>query len=115
MEYASYRIVEDVISFLDECYPKGADGDSLGQVLSSYFTYWNSRLNQEDDRSSHFKTAKERADKALNYAAMGNRIQASKEWRKILGNEFPLADSNSAETEKDAERFYIAPKPWGII
>lgn len=113
LEYKSYLIVEDVIEFLTSCYPIGKSGkEEWDELLLDFFTYIkNHKKGHHKAISSHIDTAQTRAIKALEYRKEGKFIEASEEWRKVFGTEFPNAEKNE-EKIVESRQFTSAPRPW---
>lgn len=113
LNYKSYLIVEDIVEFLSACYPNGKDDNTkLDAIVSDFFTYIkNHKKSHHKDISSHIETAQSRAVKAVEYGNNGKYIEASEEWRKILGEQFPKAKENE-EKATESRVFQNAPRPW---
>ena len=115
LEYKSYLIVGDVIEFLTSCYPNGkSDKEEWDELLLDFFTYIkNHKKGHHKAISSHIDTAQSRAIKAVEYRKEGKYIEASEEWRKVFGTEFPEAEENE-EKIVESRQFTSAPRPWYI-
>lgn len=112
LNYKSYLLVEDVISFLDDSYPNGKGSEKYDVIVRDFLIYKKNRLSSNDERISHFETAVSRANKAIQYEKEGKHIEASEEWRKVFDSSmFPKAKENE-EREQDVYKFSTAPKPW---
>ena len=113
LEYKSYRIAEDVTTFVNNIYPDGADTGSYLSVIKNFFTYIFNRISSTDARYSHINTAKTRVDKAYQYEEDGKHIEASEELRKVFGDVFPKEEENDDNT-KSIRSFTNAPSPWRV-
>ena len=100
MSYPSYKRLDDVIAFLDAFYAEGEEIDNYGKVVFDFFDYMRSRCS--DDIESYIKTAYSRAQNALQYKDDGKDIEASEEWIKIFGTEFPKATKNKDESRSES-------------
>ncbi|MGP1548256.1 MAG: nucleotidyltransferase domain-containing protein [Prevotella sp.] len=92
MNYKSCKRLDDIIDFLDTNYPNGKGNECLSKVVFDFFDYMRNKC--DDTISSFIITAYSRAQKALEYDDNGKCIEASCEWRKIFGTEFPKATAN---------------------
>lgn len=115
LDYSSYILVEDIIKFLDDNYSDGQGETQIDQIVSEFLTYVHSRLDDKDARKNHLKTAMARASNAIEFERQGKHIEASEEWRKVFGSEFPKSDKNEAKNSYGVFGFTEAPKPWGTI
>lgn len=113
LEYKSYRIAEDVTTFVNNIYPDGADTGCYLSVLKNFFTYIFNRISSTDARYSHINTAKTRVDKAYQYEEDGKHNEASEELRKVFGDVFPKEEKNDDNT-KSIRSFTNAPSPWRV-
>lgn len=113
LEYKSYRIAEDVTTFVNNIYPDGADTGSYLSVIKNFFTYIFNRISSTDARYSHINTAKSRVDKAYQYEEDGKHIEASEELRKVFGDVFPKEEKND-DNANSVRSFTNAPSPWRV-
>ena len=113
LEYKSYRIAEDVTSFVNSIYPDGADTGSYLSVIKNFYTYIFNRISSTDARYSHINTAKTRVDKAYQYEEEGKHIEASEELRKVFGDVFPKEERNETYSRVN-NYFTTAPSPWRV-
>lgn len=113
LEYKSYRIAEDVTTFVNNIYPDGAEIGSYLSVIKNFFTYIFNRISSADARYSHINTAKTRVDRAYQYEEDGKRIEASEELRKIFGDVFPKEEKND-DNKNSVRSFNNAPSPWRV-
>lgn len=113
LEYKSYCIVEDTIRFLEEIYDNDVSSIDYPDLVKNFFNYLENNVPEHlENQLNHISTAKDRAVKAIQYAAEGKYIAASKEWRKIFGSYFPLAEKD--EEQKSQSSTIVNPaKPWG--
>ena len=105
MTYKSYKLMNDVISFLDKYYPTGKGNISYAKIVFDFFDYMSSSCGS--DIKTHVDTALERARKACEYEDNDKLIEAADEWRKIFGDVFPKIYVNP---QKDI-RNEIGPNP----
>lgn len=108
--YKSYNLQNDVMKFLESNFKKGADYSEYSNVVKSFFEYLEK--NCGDDIKSFVKTALERAKKAYDYEKDEKPKEASEEWCKIFGNEFPLTSSNPVK-ESQTRVFTSPSAPYG--
>lgn len=106
MSYKSCERLEDIIDFLRENYATGRKETEYGKVVFDFFDYLRHRCKEEI--STHVETAYKRAQKALEYQDAGKEKDASEEWGKIFGSEFPLIKENSL---RETQSTYIQPNP----
>lgn len=110
MSYDSYKRLDDVISFLAENYSVGREGTSYSKVVFDYFDYMSNCV--DDALKSHIDTALARARKAMEYEDISQPKEATQEWRKIFGNDFPLVTENP-KRESHTEHISSNPiRPW---
>lgn len=114
MTYSSFELLSDVIKFLETEFTDGADYDDYYEVVKNLLDYLNQNCENED-RKSHFKTAYDRAIKALEFMDIDKPKEASEEWRKIFGDKFPKVKENPKK-----ESVYVAPivnpaSPWSKL
>lgn len=111
LNYPSYNVTEDVISFVNSIYPKGIENNRYDVIVKDFFTYLSNNLPDHlISYKSNVETAKNRAIKANQYEEQGLHIEASEECIKIFGNDFPKAESNS-NTERKCDTV-IPVRPW---
>lgn len=111
LNYKSYKLVEDVIKFLESEFEDGADYEEYHNVVKNFFDYLKRRCS--DDIKSHVETAYVRAIKAIEYMDSDKPKEASEEWRKIFGNEFPKVKENPEKEMKRESRLIVNPSsPW---
>ena len=114
LEYKSYRVIEDVIQFTNKIYPNGKGDENYDVIIRDFFQFWMRRISYSDTRKSHFQTALDRANKAVEYEKEGKHIEASEEWRKIFNpSVFPHSNKNE-EKRDEIKHFSSAAKPWSI-
>lgn len=109
MSYKSCKRMDDIIGFLKENYTKGADGDDYDKIVFEFFDYMISRC--DDSIKSYIQTALDRATKALEYKDSDKPKEASEEWRKIFGSEFPAIKENPKK-DSDAREIVKPVRPW---
>ena len=105
LNYKSYDLLNDIIGFLDSNYKSGADFSDYHLVIRDCFEYL--KTNCDSSLESNLKTALERAEKAVDFIDKAKPKEASLEWRKIFGNEYPLVTENPANESK--ARVFAAP------
>lgn len=111
LNYSSYNVTEDVISFVNSFYSKGVESNRYDVIVKDFFTYLLNNLPDHlNSYKSNVETAKNRAIKANQYEEQGLHIEASEECIKIFGNDFPKAESNS-NTERKCDTV-IPVRPW---
>lgn len=98
LDYKSYNLLNDIIDFLSEKYKKGADFSDYHLVVKDCFEYLKD--NCDSSLNSHLKTAFDRAEKAVDFIANEKPKEASLEWRKIFGEEYPLVSENPVNESK---------------
>ncbi|MDE7025260.1 MAG: nucleotidyltransferase [Paramuribaculum sp.] len=115
LHYKSFHIVDDVIDFLNVVYENKPDSVGYETLIKDFFTYMENNTPEHlADYSSHITTAKNRANKAIQYAAEGKMIAASDEWRKIFGSDYPRAQKDEIQESK-AQPIINPARPWGLI
>ncbi len=112
--YKSYKLLADVINFLNINYKSGADYSEYSNLVKTFFEYLNSIC--ETEIQSFVKTAYDRSSKAYLLEKEGKMIAASEEWRKVFGfdgkSEFPKATSDIIKENKT--RVFTNPSsPYG--
>lgn len=111
LNYKSYKLLEDVMEFLDNEFEVSVNYDEYHTVVKNFFDYMKN--NCDSDIESHVKTAYDRAIKAIEYMDDDKPKEASEEWRKIFGNEFPIVNQNPVKENKAYSRTIVAPvAPW---
>lgn len=105
MTYKSYKLMNEVIPFLDETYPSGKGNRSYSKIVFDFFDYMSSLC--ENDIKTYVNTALERARKACEYEDNDKLIEASDEWRKIFGDVFPKVYVNPQKNARNE----IGPNP----
>lgn len=108
MNYKSCKRLDDIIDFLNDYYPKGKGDECFSKIVFDFFDYM--RDNCDDSISSFINTAYSRAQKALQYDDNRKQIEASSEWKKIFGKEFPKVIANN---ENHLQSISDTPvRPW---
>lgn len=113
LDYHSYNLLNDVISYLQDVYPNGKGSIKYEEIVKGFFDYKKARTAESDSIYSHLETAQKRAVKAIQYEKEGKHVEASEKWRKVFGTQFPKSDKNE-ETTKREHNFGSAPSPWFI-
>lgn len=109
----SYEITNFVISFLDQTDIKQIQ---QSERILKFFKYIKNKVSS--DNESNVQTAIDRATKAIDYEKDEEKRKASEEWKKIFGEEYPLAtddkkdNASSIATLFAAKEINIKPKPW---
>ncbi len=112
LEYKSYNLLNDIITFLNSNYKKGADFSDYHLVIRDCFKYLKSNCDSSLD--SHLKTALDRAEKAVDFIDDNKPKEASLEWRKIFGNKYPLVSENPVNESK-ARVFSTPSSPYACF
>jgi len=108
--YESYKLVNDVIEFLNIEFINGASYEEYPIVLKNYFEFKKNRCSPEI--KSHLETAFNRSVNAIQYQDQNKLVEASGEWQKIFGN-FPLILQNPKVESVTKNREIIKPTaPW---
>ncbi len=110
MAYKSYERMDDIISFLSEYYPFGRNGISYSKIVFEFYDYMSYRCSKE--LKSYIDTALERARKALEYEDNDKFKEASEEWRKIFGCDFPKVTENPKRENKSESISSNPIRPW---
>jgi len=105
LNYKSFNLLNDVQDFLESNYQNGAEYKDYQQVVFDFFQYLKNTC--DDDIESHVKTAFDRAEKAINFFNENKPREASQEWRKIFGSEFPIVSQNPVNERRT--RVFAAP------
>jgi hypothetical protein len=112
--YKSYKLLGDVMKFLETNFKTGADYSDYSNVVKTFFEFLNN--NCDEEIQSFVKTAFDRAKKAYDYEKDEKPKEASEEWRKIFGfegkSEFPLVTSNPVK-ESNTRVFTNPSSPYG--
>ena len=112
--YKSYKLLGDVMKFLETNFKTGADYLDYSNVVKTFFEFLNN--NCDEEIQSFVKTAFDRAKKAYDYEKDEKPNEASEEWRKIFGfegkSEFPLVTSNPVK-ESNTRVFTNPSSPYG--
>ncbi len=98
LNYKSYALLNDIMAYLSNNYKNGADYSEYYLVVRDCFH--NLYINCDSSQDSHLATALSRANKAVTYFEEDKPKEASLEWRKIFGNEFPLVTENPINESK---------------
>lgn len=109
LSYKSYDLQNDVINFLGSNYSNGSTYSEYPYIVKDFFNYWRYRCSE--DKKSCVETAYSRSVKAIEYMDDDKLKEASEEWRKIFGNEFPKVYSNP-EKKNSNESFSKVSSPW---
>jgi len=112
LNYKSYDLLNDIIDFLNSNYKNGADFSDYHLVIRDCFKHLKNSCDSSLD--SHFKTALERAEKAVEFIDDDKPKEASLEWRKIFGNEYPLVSENPVNESK-ARVFATPSSPYACF
>jgi len=105
LDYKSYELLNNIMDFLDENYKKGSDYSKYHLVIKDCFECLKAICDYSTD--SHLTTALDRAKKAVDFIADNKPKEASLEWRKIFGNEFPSVTENP--TNESKARVFTTP------
>ncbi len=109
-KYKSYHLLNDVISYLNTEYQEGADYSDYHKVVNDMFAYLKDHCNSNIE--SFVKTASDRSSKALEYISNDKPKEASEEYIKIFGNEFPKVKANPLK-ESYTRVFSTPSAPYG--
>ncbi|WP_027360768.1 nucleotidyltransferase domain-containing protein [Desulforegula conservatrix] len=116
LNYKSYNILEDIISFLKKEFKAGADFSEYPVVIKNYLEFINNSC--EESIKTHVETALKRSVKAIEYMDSEKPKEASEEWRKIFGYNdkslFPLVTENP-EKRSMARTFLTPSAPYGNL
>jgi hypothetical protein len=111
-KYKSYVLLTDVIKFLQIHFTTGADYSEYSDVVKCFFQYLKNSC--DEDIKSNVETALNRAIKAIDFENEDKPKEASEEWRKIFGLEFPLVKSNPSKENNSNTRVFTNPSaPYG--
>ena len=86
-----------LFDFLKSKHKKGAKYSDYHLVIMDYFEYLKDKSDSNFD--SHIKTAFNRAKKAVDLIKEDKPKDASLEWRKIFGDEYPMLSKNPVKSE----------------
>ncbi|MDD2437514.1 MAG: nucleotidyltransferase [Massilibacteroides sp.] len=111
LSYKSFEILNDVISFTDEFYESGKGETSYAKIVFDFFDYKKNNIADDDESKSHIDTAYNRAQKALEYADNDKPKEASIEWQKIFGAQFPLIKENP-QKKSESREIQNPASPW---
>jgi len=111
LDYKSYKLLTDVIEFLKNNYQDGEDYDEYHNVLKDFLDFLKNRCSSEI--LNYVNTAYNRVIKALEFMDDDKPKEASEEWRKIFGLEFPKVHQNPEKECKHKPRIIVNPaNPW---
>lgn len=113
-EYKSFKLLGDVMKFLESKFTTGANYDEYSTVVKEFFAFLEN--NCDSSIENYVKTALDRANKALDFENEDKPKEASQEWRKIFGkdgnSEFPLVSENPVK-ENSTRTFSTPSSPYG--
>lgn len=108
-KYKSYQLVNDIIAFLETEFEDGASSEDYPELVKNFFD-WLKR-NCAESIKSYVETAYNRAVKAIEFMDASKPKEASEEWIKIFGSEFPKVKENPKN--KTENRAILTPSsPW---
>lgn len=108
LNYKSYNLLNDIINFLEKYYKNGANYSEYHLVIKDFFQYIKT-LNS--NFVSYIQTASDRVDKAIEFMNQENYRDASLEWRKIFGDDYPQVKENPI---KENISIVNPPKLWKL-
>ena len=111
MNYKSCDRMDDIIAFLNDFYPTGKGETSYSKIVFDFFDYMKNNPNLDESLKSYINTAQNRAQKAIEYENDENPKDASEEWIKILGSEFPKVNENP-KRESTPKAIITPARPW---
>lgn len=114
MTYSSYELLADIINFLETEFKEGAAIEDYHEVVKNFFDYLNNDRN-DNNTKGHIKTAYNRAIKAIENMDNDKPKEASEEWRKIFGDNFPKVKKNSKKGSSKCAPIINPPKPWSRL
>lgn len=92
LNYKSYNLLNDIMNFLKSNYQNGADYSDYHLVIKDCFRHLKNNCDSSLD--GYLKTAFDRAEKAVDYIDNNKPSEASIEYRKIFGSEYPIVTVN---------------------
>ena len=107
--YKSYNLLNDIIDFLTTDYINGAEFLDYPSAIEGCFEFIKN--NCSTSVNSQLQTATHRAKKAIGFFDEEKPKEASIEWRKIFGDEFPLVSANPV-TENNTKVFSSPDSPY---
>ncbi len=111
MSYKSHERMNDIILFLSEYYPSGKGNTTFAKITFDFFDYKYNHCS-DSNLKSYISAAYTRAQKAIEYADNDKPKEASEEWIKIFGDEFPKVKENP-QKENRSEIISSNPiRPW---
>ena len=110
MSYKSCDRMDDIMTFLSENYSSGKDETSYSKIVFDYYDYMSNHCDEK--LKSYIDTALGRARKALEYEDNDQPKEASEEWRKIFGSEFPKVTENPKRESKSESISSNPIRPW---
>lgn len=111
LNYSSFEILNDVISFLKIEYTSGASYKDYHEVVKNFLEKIKNNC-QNEDKKSYLKTAYDRAVKAIEYMDNDKLKEASEEWRKIFGEKFPKIYQNPSKENNNVVPIVKPAAPW---
>ena len=110
MSYKSCDRMDDIMTFLSENYSSGKEETSYSKIVFDYYDYMSNHCDEK--LKSYIDTALGRARKALEYEDNDQPKEASEEWRKIFGSEFPKVTENPKRESKSESISSNPIRPW---
>lgn len=110
MSYKSCDRMDDIMTFLSENYSSGKEETSYSKIVFDYYDYMSNHCDEK--LKSYIDTALGRARKALEYEDNDQPKEASEEWRKIFGSEFPKVTENPKHESKSESISSNPIRPW---
>jgi len=108
--YKSFDLLNDVMQFFESNFETGADYSEYSTVVKEFFQFL--KENCDDSIDSYVQTALNRATNACDFEKEGKPKEASEEWKKIFGTEFPKVEFNPPKENKP--RIFTNPSsPYG--
>ncbi|MCK4663582.1 MAG: nucleotidyltransferase [Bacteroidales bacterium] len=109
--YKSFKIVENVMAFLESDFEEGESYEEYHNVVKNFLDYLNGICGENIE--NHVITAYNRTVKAIEYMDNDKPSEASDEWRKIFGSEFPKVKENPKNENHNKNRIIVNPSsPW---
>lgn len=111
VDIKSYEIEKCVVNFLKFYNFSG----SFSDTIKNFFLYLKDQnINGDDKVKTKIESAYDRSQKACNFEEDNHLEEASREWKKIFGNDFPLCLESEALNDEDCNSKPInnPPQPW---
>jgi len=110
LKYKSFQVVNDTITFLKTDFITGANFDQYHLVVKNFLDFL--KRNCGADIKNHAETAFNRTVKAIEFMDDNKPKEASEQWIRIFGDQFPKVNTNPKINGEKSRTFVTASAPW---